>query len=193
MRRALLAVPLLLAACGSTETPNAATTIAAATSPASSTVAATTSPAAPSPSSTIAAGPKLGTAQPFSSDGSSARLTAFSVRQPTALKAPKPQAAGMEWASADVQVCADVLGPNYDYLYVTNDPWSLVYADGTTATPSSVTYQQFDAPEYPITDRTIKVGRCIRGWVTFTAPAGKKATMVEYQSRDGNVFDWSTE
>lgn len=191
MRRVLpFAALLALAGCSSGRP-----TVTAAPSPTVASAEAA-SPPSPSPSaSPSAASPKLGTAQPYRRNGTNARLTVYAYRQPTALSATKPAAPDTEWASADVQVCLDAIGPDFDYIYVNQSPWSLVYADGTVATPSSVTYQQFDSPEYPIADRTVKVGRCVRGWITLTAPAGRRATAVSYQSKvaQEDVFEWAVD
>lgn len=189
MRRMLLVIPLLLAGCSTGSTAGRA----AASSPAVRTLSLSSSAQAPTSAAAAPELPKLGATQAFNDNGTNSRLTVFAYRQPTAATATRPQAPNTEWASADVQVCLDALSADFDYAYVNRTPWSLVYADGTVANPSPVTYQQFDAPVYPVADRTLKPGRCVRGWVTFTAPAGQRATMVEYQSEVGraDVFDWA--
>ncbi|WP_162189874.1 hypothetical protein [Dactylosporangium aurantiacum] len=187
-------MPTILLALAGCSTGRAAAPAASAAAAAAPSATASSPASSPSPSGQAdAAVFKLGTVQPFNRDGTKARRNVLAYRQPTAASAPRPGSPGTEWASADVLVCLDAIGPDDDYIYVNRSPWSLVYADGTVAAPSSVTYQQFDAPEYPITDRTLKVGRCIRGWITFTAPAGQRATMVEYQSviKREAVFDWA--
>lgn len=195
MRRTLLVALLLLAGCSNGKTAAPAVTVPTPVTPSSATGSPATSPSTLPPPSAPASPPvpKLGTAQLLKKNGTNARLTVFAYRQPTAANATRPQSPGTEWASADVQVCLDAIGADFDSITVNRKPWSLIYADGTVATPSSITYQQFDTPEYPVAERTLKVGRCVRGWVTFTAPAGQRATMVEYQSAvsSEDVFDWA--
>lgn len=186
---AMLAAVSMLAACGSEPKPQS---LAAPSSP-------PVSPSAsPSVSTAVVSAPatgttptpsKLGTLQTVLGDNVEATVTAFAYRQPTAKTAPKPSAPDSEWASADVQVCIKVA--TGDMPYVNNSSWLLIYADGTSAEPSNLIYNQFDSPGYPSGDRDLPAGRCIRGWITFVAPKGKRATMVEYQRRNGAVYDWA--
>lgn len=161
--------------------------------PASPGLNASRSPSLAAPSPT--AGPaKLGTEYPVTAGSSeepiTAAVTAFAYRQPTAKSAPKPANPNQEWASVDAQVCIKtVVG---DAPTVSNTSWLLIYADGTSAEPSPLGLTQFDSPGYPMGERSVPAGRCVRGWITFTAPKGKRATLVEYQRGDGKVLDWAT-
>ena len=75
---------------------------------------------------------------------------------------------------------------------VSQMPWAVVYADGRTYEPSNLTYNQFPSPAYPLSDRTVLPGRCVRGWITFPVPANERPAMVEYQPQVTPVVvvDW---
>jgi hypothetical protein len=68
--------------------------------------------------------------------------------------------------------------------------WRLAYPDASTAEPSNVTYNQFPAPRYPTDERIVPVGRCVRGWLTFVAPQGKRPQSVEYQPDGDQPLNW---
>jgi hypothetical protein len=123
--------------------------------------------------------------------GGIASATAYAYKQPVATSATRPDQAGFEWGAADVKVC--LIGGS---AYVNNQPWSLVWDDSTRAEPSHIGYQQFPQPEYPFGDTVVQAGRCVRGWITFPVPVGKKPAMVEYQPQPdsplaGTVVDWA--
>ncbi|MFB9187349.1 hypothetical protein ACFFX1_55275 [Dactylosporangium sucinum] len=140
---------------------------------------------------TVSAVPlKFGTSKTVVAGSDQVKVTVFAYRQPTAKSAPKPPSPGTEWASIDAQVCPTAA--TGETPIVNDTPWLLVYADGTMAEPSNTGYGQFDEPGFPMADRAVPSGRCVRGWITFVAPAGKRATMVEFQWTDGTVVDWAT-
>jgi hypothetical protein len=145
----------------------------------------------PASAAAAAAGPlKFGTSKSVVAGSDQATVTVYAYRQPTAKSAPKPASPGSEWASADVQVC--MAAATGETPIVNDMPWRLIFADATAAEPSNVGYNQFDAPGFPMSDRAVPSGRCVRGWITFVAPAGKRATLVEFQWTDGSVLDWAT-
>lgn len=182
---------LALAGCGaSPETSAAPAASATASSSASGSPTPSAAPTSASAAPAATKGPlKFGTLQTVIAGTTEATVTAFAYRQPTAKSAPKPDTPNSEWASVDVQVC--VKAASGETPYVNNTSWLLIYADGTNAEASNTGYNQFDAPGYPMGDRDLPAGRCVRGWITFVAPAGKRATMVEYQRGDGSVYDWA--
>jgi len=148
-------------------TPAAATTTAAAP-----TTAATPTPPAPT---TLAFGGKA--------DSGRATITVYAYKQPVAGNAPRPDQEGFEWSAADVEICSKVDS------YMSRTSWSLSYADHTTIDPSSIGYRQFPAPEYPWDERDVAAGQCVRGWLTFAVPAGKRPATVHYQPQSFQA-DW---
>lgn len=148
--------------------------------------AAATTAAPPAAATTTAAAPqapavlKMGT----KADGPKQTAIAYSYKQPVAANAPRPDQEGWEWGAADVEVCA-TKGSGY-----LNDlSWVLVYADHTRIEASGSIYQQFPQPEYPVGDTDIVAGQCIRGWITYPVPAGKRPATVHYQPQ-GFQADW---
>lgn len=111
------------------------------------------------------------------------KATVHAYQQPTAKSAPRPEEPGYVWAAVDVEVCP------VETNTVSRSPWHLLYADNTTAEPSNIGYRQFPKPEYPWDDREVAAGRCIRGWIVFEVPAGKRPTVVQYQP-SGLLFEW---
>lgn len=116
-------------------------------------------------------------------EGAKVAAVAYAYKQPVAAKATKPDQDGFEWGAADVEVCPKMDG------YLNNLNWVLVYADHTRIEASNVIYQQFPAPEYPAADTDVVAGQCVRGWITYAVPAGKKPASVHYQP-SGFQADW---
>lgn len=150
-----------------TQTPPA-TAAAAAT-------AATTSSAAPPAPAVLKMGAKA--------DASKAVATAYAWKQPVAANAARPEQEGFEWGAADVEICSNVDS------YFNHSSWRLTYADHTMIEPSSTGYRQFPQPDYPWGDQDITAGQCVRGWITYAVPAGKKPATVQYQPQ-GFRADW---
>lgn len=113
-----------------------------------------------------------------------ASATAYAYRQPTGKGAEPPSQSGYEWGSADVEVCVTKDST------VSRESWHLVYADHSVIEPSHIGWGQFQKPEYPWDDRDVAAGRCIRGWITFGAPANSRPVMVEY-TPTGAIIDWT--
>jgi hypothetical protein len=108
--------------------------------------------------------------------------TVYAVKQPVATNATAPDQPGYVWGAADIKICAGTGdGGTMTGISITSEPWSLVYADGSSATPSSVGYQQFPKPEFPWGDHALLWGQCMRGWLVFPVPASQKAATVEYR------------
>jgi len=142
---------------------------------------ATTAPASAS-SATTPEGPSL---LKFGAKAVGPRSTtvAYAYKQPVASNAPKPDVEGFEWGAVDIEVCAMVAGT------ITRINWHLTYADHTVIDPSNVGYSGFPAPAFPWDERDIAAGGCIRGWLTFAVPHGKKPLTVQYLPRDF-AADW---
>ncbi|GIH16490.1 hypothetical protein [Rugosimonospora africana] len=114
-------------------------------------------------------------------------VTVFSYEQPTAGAVP-PDRSGDEWAAADVQTCAET-GSVFQAT-VSNAPWSLSYPDGTALIPTRATAAQFPQPAYPISPRSLAPGQCLRGWVVFAVPAGRRPQVIRYAPQGATPIDW---
>lgn len=150
--------------------PQAAGTTAAAAPPAATSSAASAAPVVL----------KLG----VKADGVRATSVAYSYKQPVATNATRPDQEGFEWGAADVEICVKVGGVMSRYS------WRLTYADHTTIEPSGTGYRQFPQPEYPWGERELSDGQCIRGWITFAVPAGKRPATIQYQPSNFKA-DWA--
>lgn len=163
---------------GRASVPRAA--LPAAVSSPTATAASAASPSTPTPSPTGGgqAAHRLGE-RVVSVDGT-VDMTVFAYKQPVAKSAPPPDGEkGYVWGAAEVRVC--VRQPSDPPVGVSEGPWSVVYTDGAIVEPSSSKYDSFPRPEYPVVgDRIIRPGRCVRGWIVFPVPAGKRPSLVEY-------------
>jgi hypothetical protein len=92
------------------------------------------------------------------------------------------------YGAADVQVCVNSKATST--VTVSWKTWALVYADSTIVPASTTDSEQFTRPAYPFAERVVPAGRCVRGWITFPIPAGRRPSMVEYQPH-GYVADWT--
>jgi hypothetical protein len=143
------------------------------TSSAPTVPAATTTSASP----TVPAGPtvlKFG----VKAEGPGSTTVAYAYKQPVATSAPKPDVEGFEWAAADIEVCVN------EAATISRARWHLTYADHTVIDASNVGYRGFPAPEFPWEERDLAAGGCVRGWLTFAVPHGKKPLTVQYLPRD---------
>lgn len=160
---------------GQASAPSSATPTAAVTTAA----AATTAAPAPTAAKTYKFGEKA-----TNSARENSTAIAYGYKQPVAKNATRPDQEGFEWAAVDVEVCPTTTN------VVTHDAWRLVYADHTTIDPSNIGYQQFPEPAYPWDEREVAGGQCIRGWITYPAPVGKRPAFVEYGPQ-GFIADWT--
>jgi hypothetical protein len=189
-RVAAVALVLSLGAC-SQSPPTAPTSRDMTSREPSPTVSA--APPSPAPAPSIAAH-RFGESVQL---GTLAVTTVYGYKQPVAAGAPRPDQAGYTWAAADVKVCAGTgAGTGQAGITVSNDPWSLVYADSSLVKASNTGYNQFPQPGYPFGDHVLNWGRCVRGWITFPVPPDKRPVMVEYQpgpgsAVEGMTVDWS--
>jgi hypothetical protein len=114
-------------------------------------------------------------------------VTVFSYEQPAAATVP-PDRSGDEWAAADIQTCAET-GSVFQAT-VSNAPWSLSYPDGTAVTPTRTTAAQFPQPAYPSSPRGLAPGQCLRGWVVFAVPAGRRPQVIRYAPHGASAIGW---
>jgi len=169
-------VVTLSLANGSTPQPAAQQSQAPASTPTAA-APVTTATAVTATPSTLNLGAKTTTAR-----GSTA--IAYAYKQPVAKNAPPPDQDGFEWGAADVEICPVTTN------IVVNGSWRLIYADNTTIDPSSIGYQQFPEPAFPWGEREVAGGRCVRGWIVYPAPIGKKPKYIEF-APEGFTADWA--
>ena len=104
-------------------------------------------------------------------------VTYFGRQRPAAPNAPTPQQAGTEWVAIDVQECLDASQPQGGDL--SNSAWAVTDTGNGQTDPSSPTYHQFPAPEYPV-QGYIDPGSCVRGWIVYPIVSGQQLTTVRY-------------
>ncbi len=154
--------------------------------PTPSTTETSTSPAAPStPTSAASNGPvKLGREVPFTTEeGLRMRVAALDYDSPVATRGPQASDAGMPkgyaWAAADVRVCLDENDSGED-VYVSHEPWTLVFSDGSRESPSSTGYTNFPKPGFPWGATDLVPGQCVRGKIVYAVPRVGKPSHVIY-------------
>jgi hypothetical protein len=162
-------------------------TACSAPKPTSSATAPSGGAAVASPSPTATGPLKLGTARTFTYPTWSARVTVYAYRQPLPSQFP-PQQHGTTYAGADVKYCN--LKSTGQGTSVSWAPWSLGFKDDTSI--DSVTEwspEWFSVPLYPAVGKDVVVGRCVRGWVLFAVPKGKRPARIAYSpaAEDGPV------
>lgn len=114
-------------------------------------------------------------------NGGLATATVYGYRHNVARSAPRPEGQpGYVWSAADVKVCGGRSDEFPNGIIVTTNPWTLVYADDTTAEASSTGYEEFPEPGFPFGEKALSPGRCVRGWITFPVPGKKWPVAVEY-------------
>lgn len=162
---------------------------AAAQPPATAARSAAPAPSPPSP--TAAAIPEAGQTVTFTSGG---KATAYRWQQPVAKKESKPSEfnypANYVWGALDVQVCLPPDAP--DDFSVSAWPWTVTYADNSSVEPADITGMTgWPKPQYPLVDRKIPAGSCLRGWITFAVPAEVKPTGALYAPSDLPATRWT--
>jgi hypothetical protein len=146
-------------------------------------------PAPAPPSAAPSTGPSphpLG--QKADADHSFIEATVYSYRQPVGAGAPAPNPGDYTWGAADVQMCAAT--SNIFSASTSSFNWQVVYADDTEVDAARVTYKQFPRPVFPIGQRRLKPGTCIRGWIMFGVPAGAKPLVVRFAPFGSPPVDW---
>jgi len=178
MRRSAATITTVLAVlttagCGGGD--EQATASANLSSAASSSAPTSATPSSSSPAPTPTSSPTPGPGTEIPTDFGT--VTYFGQQRPAAPDAPAPQASGTEWVAIDVQLC---LNPGVGGGTVRSSSWVVRDAGNGLTDPSSLTYDQFPAPQYP-TEVPLDAG-CVRGWVTYPIVAGKALTSVQYVS-----------
>lgn len=178
-RRPLIALLMLVAfsGCGDGEpAPFAESSQASTTSETPETTEAPTTTRAEStpttPPSQFALGQTL-------NNPNGSMVTAFQLVRPAAPEAPAPEAAGTEWAAAEVQVCTGPTVP--EGAFVSGQFWKLRDANNGQYDGSSTGYSQFPEPQFPI-EQPVSGGECFRGWIVFPVVIGIALTAIVYTS-----------
>lgn len=175
----LAACTLALPACSS-EKPAAAPTV---------TVTAATPTSSPSASHPL----QLGQTHTTTFSNWALRVTVYAYRQPLRSDFP-PQVHGNTYAGADVRFC-NVRSDKT--VTVSWQPWSLEFNDDTlVGSADEWSPDWFSVPLYPAVDKTVPVGRCVRGWVLFSVPVSKRPAFIAYTTSDENgaplpTTEWS--
>ncbi|MCX5584269.1 DUF4352 domain-containing protein [Streptomyces erythrochromogenes] len=81
---------------------------------------------------------------------------------------------GYVWAALDVKVCSDT-----GTFLVTDQPWTLTYADGARIDSSSTKYGDFPKPEFPF-ETTLTSGKCVKGNIVFAVPESPRPATAAY-------------
>ncbi|GAA5188418.1 hypothetical protein GCM10023322_39070 [Rugosimonospora acidiphila] len=113
--------------------------------------------------------------------------TVFGYDQPAAA-AMAPDRPGDEWAAADIQTCAES-GSVFEAT-VSDGPWSLRYPDDSSIVATRTSSAQFPKPAYPSSPQSLRPGQCLRGWVVFAVPAGKRPQIIRYAPQGATPVDW---
>ncbi|QLJ06700.1 DUF4352 domain-containing protein (plasmid) [Streptomyces sp. NEAU-sy36] len=133
---------------------------------------------------------KMGTVAPVQ-DEQGVHLTIQAVDYQQPYKGPRPQKpdsslGGDTWATARIKVC-DVSG---GILTVDQAAWSLSYPDGTSIDVTGLTGGDMPKPEFPA-QKTITVGQCAAGLVSFAVPGKKRPARLTYQPTDTTTVEWA--
>lgn len=131
----------------------------------------------------------LGSELSFTGDGeTAARVTVLNFDPAAAPEAPAPPGGG-HWVGAEVQTCVDAaMVPTA----VSWSEWSVLDATNGRYPASSLTYNQFPRPEYPVGSEVVNVGECVRGWVVFPVADGAAIDRVRYTPNQSVNATWST-
>ena len=147
----------------------------------------------PSPAPTNTGPLKLGSARTLTDPNTWFRVTVYAYRQPLHSEFP-PERHGTTYAGADVKYCNLKSGQETSVSW---DPWSLEYSDDTTVDAvNEWSAEWFDVSLYRGLGKTVPVGRCVRGWILFATPKGKRPVRIMYSpGGDGTasipVTEWS--
>jgi hypothetical protein len=185
VRRAACTALLLAAtatACSSSDEPDTIRVTVTKTAP------ATTSSPPPSPADSTL---KMGATKTIDDDANNVHITiqALAYEQPVKGTQPqKPDAAlgGDTWSTVNVKVC-NVSGPN---INVSQTPWSLAYADGTSVETTGLSGGDMPKPEFPM-DKAVKAGRCAAGLIAFPVEGSKTPVRVVYEPDGTEPTEWA--
>lgn len=179
---ALLALTATLTACSSGDEPKTIRVTVTKTAP------ATTGSPTPNPADSTL---KMGATKTIDDAANDVHITiqALDYQQPYKGTQPqKPDAAlgGDTWSTANVKVC-NVSGPD---INVSQSPWSLSYADGTSVETTGLSGGDMPKPEFPM-DKAVKAGRCAAGLIAFPVDSSKTPARVVYEPEGTEPTEWA--
>lgn len=172
----LLAAMTLMAGCGGGSPTDFGQSSVARTETTATSEESSTAPQTTSAAGTTAATSEFALGETFNNPNGS-MVTAFDVVRPAAPDAPAPSSPNTEWAAADVQVCIGTTVP--PGATVSGQYWKLRDANNGQYDRSSLGYNQFPQPQYPI-EQPVSGGECFRGWIVFPVVIGVALTAVVY-------------
>ncbi|MEU6802507.1 DUF4352 domain-containing protein [Streptomyces neyagawaensis] len=134
---------------------------------------------------------KMGAKQALDDEENNFHSTVQALEYQQPYKGPQPQApqdfqGGDTWATVSVKVC-NIRGGD---ISVSQFPWSLAYADGTSIEVTGSSGGDMPKPEYPM-DKTVKPGRCAAGLIAFPVPSGKRPERLVYETEAGDLAEWA--
>ena len=134
---------------------------------------------------------KMGTKHVLDDDENNIHTTVQALEYQQPYQGPQPQTpqdfqGGDTWATASIKVC-NIRG---EEISVSQFPWSLAYADGTSIEVTGSSGGDMPKPEYPM-DKTVKPGRCAAGLIAFPVPSDKRPERLVYETDAGEVAEWA--
>ncbi|KUF20116.1 hypothetical protein AT728_28045 [Streptomyces silvensis] len=101
-------------------------------------------------------------------------------------QAPGEELGGDSWATAEIRVC----NTGSDRIGVSQDPWSVDYADGTSMETTGLSGGDMPKPEFPM-DKSLGSAKCARGKVAFPVHADKRPVSIVYSPEGGEPVEWA--
>ncbi|MFF4933563.1 DUF4352 domain-containing protein [Streptomyces griseofuscus] len=135
----------------------------------------------------------MGAKKVINDDANDVHLVIQATEYEQPYKGPQPQRpedfqGGDVWATIHVKVC-NLSGPD---ISVSQTPWSLEYADGTSIEVTGSTGGDMPKPEFPM-DRAVKAGRCAAGLIAYPVPSDKKPERVVYAPDGLDPVEWAAD
>lgn len=180
---AAFALVTVLAGCGGgPEKP-----VTTGGTPAPTSAAAASSTPAASPSASPIQDGTLALGKTFAFENNTMTTTVLRYKQPIGEAGDGALKKGEALGGLEVNTCNLATASKPQQVSVA--PWSLAWSDGTT---TSTYWSGVVSAEYPYNPKTLKPGRCVKGWIVFTVPAKGKPSVAAYegQANEGNPAEW---
>ncbi|AEY90760.1 hypothetical protein SHJG_5493 [Streptomyces hygroscopicus subsp. jinggangensis 5008] len=134
---------------------------------------------------------KLGAKKDIKDDAKNWHVTVQALDYQQPYKGPQPQKpedfqGGDVWATVSIKVC-NITGTD---ISVSQFPWSLAYADGTSVEVTGNTGGDMPKPEFPM-DKTVKAGRCAAGLIAYPVPSSKRPERIVYAPDGMEPTEWA--